>query len=85
LFLIAGAIATFIWCRVRRRRTLHLPVNQDDEESIPLTTSRHEDNEGFSRRKGKEKAVDLPEEHEQAIFDVGDSDDEDERHYKDRS
>ncbi|KAL0070176.1 Cell death protease [Marasmius tenuissimus] len=87
LFLIAAAIGTFVWCRVRRRRTLHLPVNQDDEESIPLTTSRHEDGEGFSRRKGKEKAVDSPEEqeHEQAIFDVGDSDDEDERRYRDRS
>ncbi|KAL0577452.1 Cell death protease [Marasmius crinis-equi] len=86
LFLIVAAIGTFFWCRIRRRRTaLHLPVNRDDEESIPLTSSRHDDSDGFSRRKGKEKAVDPPEEQEQPIFDVGDSDDEDEKQYKDRS
>jgi carboxypeptidase D len=33
------------------------------------------DDESFRKRKGKERAVDGPE--DQAIFDVGDSDDED--------
>ncbi|KAG7097454.1 hypothetical protein E1B28_004799 [Marasmius oreades] len=84
LFIIVAAIGIFFWCRVRRRHILHLPVNQDDEESIPLTRSRHEDGgDGFSRRKGKEKAVDLPE--QEPVFDVGDSEDEDEGRYKDRS
>ncbi|KAF9266185.1 alpha/beta-hydrolase [Marasmius fiardii PR-910] len=82
LFIIVAAIGIFFWCRVRRKRALHLPVHQDDEESIPLTRSRHENDDGFSRRKGKEKAVDPPEE---PVFDVGESDDEDDGRYKDRS
>ncbi|KAG6850190.1 hypothetical protein H0H93_016618 [Arthromyces matolae] len=45
LILIFGGIGTFVWCRIRRRRasTVHLPVNRNEEESIPLTQSRRMD------------------------------------------
>uniref|UniRef100_A0A0W0G5Z3 Carboxypeptidase n=2 Tax=Moniliophthora roreri TaxID=221103 RepID=A0A0W0G5Z3_MONRR len=82
IFLVVGI---FVWCRIRRRRTVHLPVQQDDEESIPLKSSRHEDGEETYRsRKGKERAIE-PEELEPPIFDVGESEDEDEVRYKDRT
>ncbi|EEB97309.1 hypothetical protein MPER_03405, partial [Moniliophthora perniciosa FA553] len=57
---------------------------QDDEESIPLKSSRHEDGEETYRsRKGKERAIGPEEDLEPPIFDVGDSEDEDEGRYKD--
>lgn len=80
LFLILLAIGVFVWCRVRRRR-LRLPVNQREEENIPLNSSHRfedDDQEGqdlHNTRKGKGRAVEPP----QPIFNVGDSDDEDDR------
>ncbi|KAJ7771009.1 Alpha/Beta hydrolase protein [Mycena maculata] len=83
LALIFGAIGLFVWCRMRRRRSApRLPVDQRDE-SIPLNSSRAEDDgeEAFRRRpgqhKGKERAVEPA---GTPIFDVGESDDEE---YKD--
>ncbi|RDB19792.1 Pheromone-processing carboxypeptidase KEX1 [Hypsizygus marmoreus] len=89
LILIFAAIGIFVWCRVRRRH-VRLPINaNEEEESIPLNTSRRmddeeEDPQQFKQRKGKERAkepsVQLP------IFDVGESDEEDEgppRHHND--
>jgi carboxypeptidase D len=80
LLLISLAIGSFVWCRVRRRR-LRLPVNQTEEESIPLNTShRYDDDEEGQlinkQRKGKARAVEPP---HPPIFDVGDSDDEDDK------
>ncbi|KAK7033536.1 Cell death protease [Paramarasmius palmivorus] len=82
LVIILLVVGIFVWCRVRRRRTVHLPARQDEEESIPLNSSVGE--EAYKRRKGKERAVE-PEESEPPIFDVGDSDDEDESRYRDRA
>lgn len=85
LVLISLAIALFLWCRIRRNR-LRLPTGNSDrgEEAIPLRSNMAAHDEGnghggddedaFRKRKGKERAVDEP---EGAIFDVGDSDDED--------
>jgi hypothetical protein len=74
-------IAGILWCRVRRRRGLKLPVSLplargDAEESIPLrgAGNGHAGNTGRSRRapptgwEGQET--------QQAVFEVGDSDDE---------
>ncbi|KAJ7696099.1 alpha/beta-hydrolase [Mycena rosella] len=91
LAVILGAIGIFVWCRRRGRSSgPRLPVNQH-EESIPLNT-RLDDDEGDSdafrqrqrkgKGKGKERAVDsagTPV--DPPIFDVGESDDEEE--YKD--
>lgn len=82
LILISVAIAVFLWFRIRRNR-LRLPAEERTEEEIPLRSAMgtHDedgfgDNEElFRKRKGKERALDEPE--GQAIFDVGDSDDED--------
>lgn len=84
LVLIAVAVGGFLWWRSRRNRMrggLSLPTH---EESIPLNSAigrrdRDEDGEpAFRPRKGKERAGTLEE--EEAIFDVGNtSDDEDER------
>lgn len=84
LVLIALAIGTFLWCRLRRRR-VHLPVSQ--EENIPLNASINrdhvrdgdDDDEIFRNRKGKERAQDgsVGNGESQPIFDVGDSDEED--------
>ena len=77
LLLIFLGIGTFVWCRVRRRR-LRLPETRN-EESIPLTSSHRledeEDQPAFRSRKGKERAKEAA----QPIFDVGDSDDEEDR------
>ncbi|KAJ7098658.1 Alpha/Beta hydrolase protein [Mycena belliarum] len=84
LALIFGAIGIFVWCRMRRRRSPRLPVNQrdgDGEERIPLNTrledlAADEGDEALRPRerkgKGKERAVDS----DPPIFDVGDSDEE---------
>jgi len=80
LILISLAIAAFLWFRIRRNR-LQLPDDRRTEEEIPLRSAMgtHDENrdneEPFRKRKGKERALDEPEGH--AIFDVGDSDDED--------
>ncbi|KAF5371322.1 hypothetical protein D9758_004167 [Tetrapyrgos nigripes] len=86
LVIIIIVIGAILWCR-RRRRNLQLPVNQD-EENIPLTMSQEngsgvESKEFRQRpRKGKERAVDNGDEEEEPIFNVGDSDEEEE--YRDR-
>ncbi len=87
LVLIAVAVGGFLWWRSRRNRQrgggLSLPTH---EESIPLNSAiARRDRDGdedeapaFRPRKGKERAGTLQE--EEAIFDVGNtSDDEDER------
>jgi carboxypeptidase D len=79
LILISVAIAIFLFVRIRRNRVQlsTLPA----EEEIPLRSAMgtHDENgleeELFRKRKGKERAMNEPE--GQAIFDVGDSDDED--------
>ncbi|KAG6832352.1 Cell death protease [Tephrocybe sp. NHM501043] len=98
LMLIFAGIGTFVWCRLRRRRSLRLPMGGSEEESIPLHSSQrmeaeadaeaaevearerlYENENGNGRlRKGKERATEL-EVREPPIFDVGDSDDEDDR------
>ncbi|KAG5648753.1 Cell death protease [Asterophora parasitica] len=91
LILIFAGIGSFIWCRLRRRR-LRLPINTNEEESIPLNASRHveherdpeavavDDQELYEsrQRKGKGRATE-PESQQVPIFDVGDSDEEDDR------
>ncbi|KII94629.1 hypothetical protein PLICRDRAFT_127694 [Plicaturopsis crispa FD-325 SS-3] len=78
IFLVLGVC---FWCRVRRRRLRGLQLNpNEEEESIPLNSSRDGADDGFRMRgngngKGKERAV---ESLEPPIFDVGEhSDDED--------
>lgn len=80
-----AAIGIFIWWRKRKARTqtLHLSLNQveEEEENIPLTQREHSSLQDFRPRKGKERAVDSQ---DPPIFDVGDDDEEDERKYHDR-
>ncbi|KAF8897867.1 Alpha/Beta hydrolase protein [Infundibulicybe gibba] len=85
LVLIFLALGTFLWCHLRRRR-LRLPVNQN-EENIPLNSSLNHsrldedgDNESFHRRKGKERAQEA-----EPIFNVGDSDEDDDGYNKSRT
>lgn len=69
-------VGGLLWCRLRRRNPPQLAGNE--EESIPLNSARERDQDDGAytpRSKGKNRARDLPE--QQAIFDVGDSDDED--------
>ncbi|GLB34160.1 putative peptidase S10 family protein [Lyophyllum shimeji] len=93
LFVIFACIGGFVWCRLRRRR-LRLPLNPNEEESIPLNDSRRMEEEeaaaeaaaeereraGNRQRKGKERAAEPVQ--EAPIFDVGDSDEEDDRLHK---
>ncbi|KAJ7462074.1 Alpha/Beta hydrolase protein [Mycena latifolia] len=78
LTVIFAAIGIFVWCRMRKRRSPRLPVNQRDE-SIPLNSQPDDDTadeSAFRQRqkgKGKERAVETE---GPPIFDVGDSDDE---------
>jgi carboxypeptidase D len=79
LVLIVAALGTVFWCRMRKRR-LRLPVSRNEEEYIPLThdlpnTSDPPDASEFRTRKGKERALETG---DAPIFDVGDSDEEDE-------
>lgn len=83
LILISLAIAVFLWLRMRRNRVaLSTGGGGRAEEEIPLRSGMggYDDNvpdeEQFRKRKGKERALDEPE--GEAIFNVGDSDDEDE-------
>ena len=87
LILILIAIGIFIWYRIRRNRGLQLPtVHQGQlDETIPLTrrgTNEGEEEEGvIQQRKGKERLRDPELEREIAespIFNVGDSEDEEE-------
>ncbi|KAF8914278.1 alpha/beta-hydrolase [Gymnopilus junonius] len=78
LVLVFAVIGTFVWCRIRRRRALSLPLHNTEDEAIPLNTRENESEEDVEetrQRKGKERArepfADPP------IFDVGDSDEED--------
>ncbi|KAF7965395.1 hypothetical protein HWV62_9059 [Athelia sp. TMB] len=83
LILISLAIALFIFCRIRRNRVL-LSNNDNhghEEEEIPLRSAMgahvdDDDDDVFRKRKGKERAMDERDAQEEAIFDVGDSDEE---------
>ena len=87
LILISIVIAFFIWYRIRRNR-VQLPPHQDQveqEETIPLTRrgrNEDEDEEVMQQRKGKDRLREPEPERELAtgspIFNVGDSDDEEE-------
>ncbi|KAF8806260.1 pheromone-processing carboxypeptidase KEX1 [Phlegmacium glaucopus] len=84
LILIFIVIGIFIWFRIRRRR-VQLPTHPVEEETIPLTRTGNgdeEEEEGVTRqRKGKERLREPETERERAaspIFNVGDSDDEEE-------
>jgi carboxypeptidase D len=81
LLLVLLAIGTFLWCKMGRRR-VQLPFSKisSEEESIPLNSDigRSDQESGTQRlRKGKgketERGMGVQEE---AIFEVGDSDDE---------
>ncbi|KIJ56496.1 hypothetical protein M422DRAFT_238123 [Sphaerobolus stellatus SS14] len=93
LVLIAVAIGLFFWIRSRRRQKQAFAIAGRDlgEESIPLTSHRTispnghqydlDDYEDLGKRtKGKERAN--PGSEGEAIFDVGDSDEEDDDHRK---
>ncbi|KAG5634532.1 hypothetical protein H0H81_001640 [Sphagnurus paluster] len=91
LLVAFAGIGACVWCRRRRQRSLRLPLNMDDE-NIPLAASRRmederdaeagvvEEQERYEQRlrKGKARATE-PETHQPPIFDVGDSDEEDDR------
>lgn len=82
LLVIFSGIGLFIWCR-NRRRGLRLPLKHDREleESIPLNTSHlgnDDEAEIGSSRKGKGRAVEEEMGQPTPIFDVGDSDEDDE-------
>jgi len=75
-------IAIFIWFRLRRKR-VQLPNHPVEEETIPLTRREigGEDEEVMRQRKGKGRLHEPEPENELAgspIFNVGDSEDEEE-------
>ncbi|KAF9809828.1 hypothetical protein IEO21_07228 [Rhodonia placenta] len=85
LLLIAILLGVWFWWRSRRARLRGLPVSTN-EENIPLSSNMEESNghgpddvggERFQSRKGKERATQLTP--EQAIFSVGDEEDEEDR------
>jgi len=83
LVLVFLVLGLFVWCRVRRRR-VQLKV-QPGEESIPLNASHRDhdrdedDDESMRLRKGKGRAAPS---NEPPIFDVGDSDEDEEAYNK---
>ncbi|KAM5534812.1 hypothetical protein V8D89_011528 [Ganoderma adspersum] len=83
LILIAVLVGVFFWWRrrggVAGSRLHGLPVDSTAEESIPLNATLHDDHNdgGFRTRKGKERAGTLPD--NEAIFDVGDDEDDERR------
>ena len=83
LILIAALVGVFFWWRRRRGvaggRLRGLPVDSTPEESIPLNATLHDEpnDGGFRTRKGKERAGTLPD--NEAIFDVGDDEDDEGR------
>ena len=85
LLLIGLLVGAFFWWRRRRgaaQRLRGLPVSML-EENIPLNSTHHDEPKGdggFRTRKGKERAGTLPD--EEAIFDVGDTDDEDDEEHR---
>lgn len=91
LLLIFAALGSFVYCRYRRRplwlgsfsQSQTAKMGADGEESVPLNRINEDDEEVFTRRKGKERAVEAEEgEARETIFGVGDSD-EDEDVYRD--
>jgi carboxypeptidase D len=91
LLLIGLSIGLFFFFRTRRHKRLRgLPITrQDAEESIALTHADgngHADDGDDMRRRDKGKGRQLDDESsKEAIFDVGDSDgDDDDDEYKDR-
>ncbi|KAF7332638.1 Carboxypeptidase [Mycena kentingensis (nom. inval.)] len=91
LTVIFAAIGAFVWCRMRRNRSPRLPVERaNGEESIPLNSRLHDEDEdgafrerrpnGHGSAKGKERAV----EPGTPIFKVGEDDDEEDGAYRDR-
>ncbi|PPQ79472.1 hypothetical protein CVT25_002608 [Psilocybe cyanescens] len=86
LVLVFVVIGTFVWCRLRRKRSVKLPFAQE-EESIPLNSALRredgEDEQDSRQRKGKGRSRDRDQPiAEPPIFDVGDSDEEDYKHTK---
>ncbi|KAF8592582.1 alpha/beta-hydrolase [Ramaria rubella] len=87
LVLIALAIGIFFWVRARRRRQRGIQMDRDyPDEVIPLHDNRApspngrrvgDEEEEFHQRKGKARAE--SEVMGEAIFNVGDSDEEDDR------
>ena len=89
VFVVIGGV---VWCRQRQRRVRLGDTSAQNlaEESIPLTTTRHEEDDGGSRSrkaKGKEKATSKEEisplnggakdvQEAEGIFDVGDDEEE---------
>jgi carboxypeptidase D len=89
LILIFIAIGIFVWYRIRRNRGVQLPTlhqDQVEEETIPLTRrgvneGEDEDEGVMQQRKGKERLREPEPERElteSPIFNVGDSEDEEE-------
>jgi carboxypeptidase D len=84
LVLILAVLGSVLWCRIRKRRLLGLPIAQNEEESIPLTQnlpvedSDLLDNRGLSSRKGKGRAQETG---LAPIFDVGDEDEDGENNH----
>ncbi|KAF7302245.1 Carboxypeptidase [Mycena indigotica] len=91
LTVIFAIIGLCVWCRRRRNRSPRLPMERTGEESIPLNSSRLDDDEGSAFRdqkpngngKGKERAI---EPGTPNIFKVGEDDESDheEEGYRDR-
>ncbi len=78
--LIAIVVIGFLWWRSRGKRTRGLSLSTR-EENIPLNSAIADEpngeGDGFRSRKGKERAGSFREEdEEEAIFDVGDDDDD---------
>ena len=80
LFIIALVVGLFLLCRRRRRNQMHLPIPKDDpEETIPLQDTRgngYQDAEGDAHANGLS-----PTGGNKTVFEVGDSDGEEESHY----
>jgi len=83
VFLVIGAV---VWCRHRRRPRIKSGPPILEEESIPLTTARRDDeiDAEIERRRAKGKSKETSEvelnrgvQEEERIFDVGDSDEDD--------
>lgn len=90
LVLIALAIGIFFWLRARRQRRQGLQLGREyGEENIPLHSNRapspnghRPDDEEFRQRKGKGRAdADVGTEGE-PIFNVGDSDGEEDGNHR---
>ena len=90
LVIVSIVIGTVVWCRLRQNRVRLSPSQEIPEENIPLTSTRgvEDDDEAIGRSvKGKERSRGDQESlngkakrgggpSEERIFDVGDSDEE---------